>query len=165
MVDQIVCISDLLLSVSVFLTGSDSCHIYRKGSWSLRWQSYLSDVTKQQSELPGTQRWGVEGRLRWLSGSHSAISIRSSANFRGEGRTHCAQWFGEGELEERSNCVCVCACVCLSTGLASRSESPPVAMFYSVSCCRHACHSLSEPAHSNSFKGYCRLCIHHQLLH
>lgn len=136
--------------------------------WNLEFvltKSSLSDVTKQWSELPGTLRWEVEGRLWWLSGSHSAINIRSPAHFYGEGRRYCAQGLGEGVSEERSNTMCVYVCVCLSAGLASRCESPPVAMFYSVSCCRHACHSLSEPAHSNSFKGDCRLHIHHQLLH
>lgn len=81
-------------------------------------------------------------------------------------------WVRECQRKDQTLCVhmcilyvCVCLCVCLSAGLASRCESPPVAMFYSVSCCRHACHSLSEPAHSNSFKGYCRLHTHCQLLH
>lgn len=55
------------------------CHI---SGWNVEFaltKSYLSAVTKQWSELPGTQRWGVEGQLWWLSGSRSAINIRSPA--------------------------------------------------------------------------------------
>lgn len=53
---------------------------------------------------------------------------------------NAAQRVREGEMKA-SVCVCVC-----KRELASRFQPPPAAMFYSFSCCRRGCHSLSEPA-------------------
>lgn len=104
----------------------------------------------------------------WLSLSHQHPLTGTFSWWRALILCTSAGWGSVREKIKHCVCVYIRVCVyvvCLSAGLASRCESPPVAMFYSVSCCSHACHSLSEPAHSNSFKGYCRLHIHHQLLH
>lgn len=107
---------------------------------------------------------GVSSRqLLWLFGSQSAVSICSLTHLSREEQAVDIVHRGlvrKSHIKDQtlsSQCVCVSVCVhvCINAGLASRCCS----MFYSVSCYRHGCHSLSESSHSAIFKGCCRLHI------
>lgn len=139
--------------------------IWVDGMWSLHWLSHTCQRW-QSSEVNSQGRRGEELKAScddFLALAQPSTSAHQQPSPWWRACALCTMaWWGSvrGKIKQ-----CVCVCVCLNAGLASRFESPPVAMFYSVSCCSHACHSLSEPAHSNRFKGYCRLHIRHRLLH